>query len=75
MTYIPKVRLRKRNIEMALAKMNKSQNWLAYKLMAGTGQLSQWMLGKRNVSPQIRQRISKILKGYDWDYLFQMAEE
>lgn len=75
MTHIPRVRLRKRNIEIALAKMNKSQNWLSFKLMVSSGYLSQYMAGQRNASPKIRERIAKILNGYDWEYLFEMVDK
>ena len=67
-----KVRLRRRNVELFLTKINRSQNWLSFRLEISSGHLSQFMTGKRNPSPMMRRRIMKVLKGCSWDYLFQI---
>ncbi len=71
----PKARLRRENIEMLLMKTNRSQNWLACKLMISSWYLSQWMSGQRYPSPKMRHRIMCLLKGYKWDYLFEIVKE
>ncbi len=67
-----KVYLRKKNIEMILARMNKSTYWLSYRLKISNGYLSEFLTHRRGVSPRIRVRIMKILKGHDFDELFVM---
>lgn len=71
---LPKVRLHCSNIEMFLLKSNLSQNDLAYKLRISSGFMSQLMKGDRCLSPALRRKIVKALKGYTWDQLFEIVK-
>ncbi len=73
--HIPRVRLRRKNIDMALTKMNLSQSKFAFKLMISSGAFSQYMTGKRCVSPYLRRKISRLLKGCAWDYIYELIKE
>ena len=73
--HIPRIRLRRENVDMALAKMNLSQAKFAYKLMISSGTFSMYMTGKRVVSPYLRRKISAVLRGFPWDYLYEVVKE
>ncbi len=73
--HIPRVRLRRKNVDVALAKMNLSQSMFSYKLMIPSGSFSQYMTGQRCLSPLMRRRISRLLKDYSWDYIYEVIEK
>jgi len=73
--HIPRVRLRRDNVELALAKMNMSASMFAFKLMIPSATFSQYMTGKRVVSPYMRRKISAAFRGYPWDCLYEVIQE
>ena len=56
------VAIRRNHIIKILAKKNMSQNWFAYKVGVSSGYMSQLMLGTRNPSPKLREKILTALK-------------
>lgn len=70
-----KVRLKGEVVDKILTKMNKSQNWLAYRMKISSGYMAQLMNGTRNPAPKMRGKIMKRLKGYEWDDLFEIIEK
>jgi len=56
------VAIRRSQIIKMLAKKNMSQNWFAYKVGVSSGYMSQLMLGSRNPSPKLREKILTTLK-------------
>lgn len=67
-----KVRIRTANIRKILARKNMSQNWLAFRTKTTSGYMSQMITGKRNPSPQMREKILKVLKDYEFEDLFKL---
>lgn len=67
-----KVRIRTANIRKILARKNMSQNWLAFRTRTTSGYMSQMITGKRNPSPQMREKILKVLKDYEFEDLFKL---
>ena len=59
-----KVALKSKGIQRHLARKNKSQNWLAFRLKISTGYMSQLMTGVRNPSPELRERILFYISSY-----------
>ena len=70
-----KVYLKTNFIQKRLIRKNKSQNWLADQFGASSGYLSQLMDGSRHPSPELRIRILKVFRGYEFDNLFIIKEE
>lgn len=67
-----KVRIKTANIREILAKKNLSQNWLAFRTRTTSGYMSQMITGKRNPSPQMRKKILQVLKGCEFEDLFEL---
>jgi len=67
-----KVRIRTANIRKILARKNMSQNWLAFRTRTTSGYMSQMITGKRNPSPQMRQKILQVLKDCEFEDLFKL---
>ena len=65
-----KVKLKNDNILEALARKNKSQNWLAFKMGISSGYMSQLLSGKRQPSPEMREKIQQHFKEMTFDELF-----
>jgi len=63
------VKLKAQAVRRILAKKNMSQNWLAQRIGTSSGYMSQMMTGVRNPSPQMREKILKVLKDYQFDDL------
>lgn len=70
-----KVIINKDFIELYLAKICKSQNWLGYKLMCGSGYISQIISGNRNVSPPMREKILEVFPELNFDDLFIIKDD
>ena len=62
-------------IKEILARKNKSQNWLAYRLGISTGYISQLLESQRSPSPALRERIIQQLKEHEFDDLFFIAQK
>ncbi len=69
-----KVQLNAKLVRRVLAKKNLSQNWLASRIGASSGYMSQMMSGVRNPSPQMRETILQVLKDYGFDDLFKIRD-
>ncbi|MEE9443222.1 MAG: helix-turn-helix transcriptional regulator [candidate division Zixibacteria bacterium] len=69
-----KVALKKEAILILLAKRNRSQNWLAYRLGISSGYVSQLLNGKRMPSPDMRDRIMKYFEHLSFDELFEIQK-
>ena len=69
-----KVQLNVKLIRRILARKNLSQNWLAARIGASSGYMSQMMSGVRNPSPEMRETIMQVLKDYSFDDLFKLRE-
>ena len=67
-----KVRIKTENIRKILARKNLSQNWLAFRTRTTSGYMSQMITGKRNPSPQMRNRILQVLKDCEFEELFKI---
>lgn len=67
-----KVIIKTTNIRKILARKNMSQNWLAFRTRTTSGYMSQMITGKRNPSPQMRQKILKVLKDCEFEDLFKL---
>ena len=67
-----KVRIKTENIRKILARKNLSQNWLAFRTRTTSGYMSQMITGKRNPSPQMRNRILQVLKDCEFEDLFRL---
>lgn len=70
-----KVQLRSENIRKILARKNKSQNWLANRIMTSSGYMSQLMNGKRFPSPKMREVILEVFADQEFDDLFNLIDE
>ena len=68
------VAIKRSRIIKILAKKNMSQNCFAYRLGVSSGYMSQLMLGSRNPSPKLRQKILIALKLDEsgFDEVFQL---
>lgn len=69
-----KVRFKSEKIRKILAERNISQNRLAMHIGTTSGYLSQMVTGKRNPSPNMRERILKVLKGYQFNDIFEIKK-
>ena len=69
-----KVALKARNLLRILARKNKSQNWLAYRMEISSGYMSQLMTGARHPSPKMRERFLQVLDEVAFDELFEIRE-
>jgi len=69
-----KVVLRAKNLLRILARKNKSQNWLAYRMEISSGYISQLITGARRPSPKMRERFLQVLDGVAFDELFDIKE-
>ena len=68
------VRVKAEKIRKILAERNISQNRLAIYLGTTSGYLSQMVTGKRNPSPNMRERILKVLRGYQFNDIFEIKK-
>lgn len=68
------VRVKAEKIRKILAERNISQNRLAIYLGTTSGYLSQMVTGKRNPSPNMRERILKALRGYQFNDIFEIKK-
>lgn len=67
--------LNKGNVEIALAKKNKSKKWLADKLGTHYVYLSQMLSGERNPGPEMREKITMAFhKRLCWDDIFTIRK-
>ena len=69
-----KAQLNAKTIRRILARKNLSQNWLAGRIGASSGYMSQMMSGVRNPSPEMRETIMQVLKDYSFDDLFKLKD-
>ncbi len=69
-----KAQLNAKIIRRILARKNLSQNWLAGRIGASSGYMSQMMSGVRNPSPEMRETIMQVLKDYSFDDLFSLRD-
>ena len=69
-----RVRLNKGAILMAITRRNMSQNKLAGKARITSGYISQIMCGVRSPSPEVRQRLLKVLSPLTFDDIFIIEE-
>lgn len=67
-----KVALKAQGLLKILAKKNKSQNWLAYRMQISSGYMSQLMTGVRHPSPRMREKMLAALPDYVFDDLFRI---
>lgn len=67
-----KVALKAQGLLKILAKKNKSQNWLAYRMQISSGYMSQLMTGARHPSPKMREKMLAALPDYVFDDLFRI---
>jgi transcriptional regulator with XRE-family HTH domain len=58
-----------------LARKNMSQNWFATRIGTSSGYMSQLINGARNPSPEMREKILKVLKEYQFDDLFYLPDD
>jgi transcriptional regulator with XRE-family HTH domain len=61
------IKIKRDAVEIALAKMNKQQRWLADETGIDASYLSRILKGDRNPSPNQRENIQKVLEIADWD--------
>lgn len=71
---MPKVRLHRSAIQMAMVRRNMSQNMLAMRMGISSGYISQLMCGTRYASPGVRQKILEIFTPLTFDDLFTIEE-
>jgi len=71
---MPKVRLNRSAIQMAMVRRNMSQNMLAMRMDISSGYISQLMCGTRYASPRVRQKILEIFTPLTFDDLFTIEE-
>lgn len=72
-----KVVLRAADLQRLLAKMNKSQNWLAFRMQISSGYMSQLMSGQRRPSPRMREKFLSALQEFQecgFDDLFRIEK-
>ena len=69
-----KVRVKAEKIRKILAERNISQNMLAIYIGTTSGYLSQMVTGKRNPSPNMREKILKALRGYQFNDIFEIKK-
>jgi len=69
-----KVRLKKENFLRLLAKKNLSCRQFAHKIGFDSAQVTNWVTGKRFVSPNAREKIQRFLQE-DWDDLFRIFKK
>ena len=67
-----KVTLKADHLRKILARKNKSQNWLAYRMEISSGYISQLINGARYPSPRMRERFLQALEGTTFDDLFEI---
>lgn len=67
-----KVALKTKDLQTILAKKNKSQNWLAYRMEVSSGYMSQLMSGERRPSPRMREKFLSALPECKFDDLFEI---
>jgi hypothetical protein len=70
-----KVLLKQKFVESFLARKNKSQNWLAFKLGISSGYMSQLMNGTRCPSPKMREKLLKNFVDINFDDLFNIQDQ
>ena len=68
------VRVKAEKIRKILAERNISQNMLAIYIGTTSGYLSQMVTGKRNPSPNMREKILKVLSGYQFNDIFEIKK-
>lgn len=65
------ISVNRENVELALAKKNKSSGWLANRLCIHQTYLTRVLQGLNNPSPKLRAEICKVFrKCLDWDEIF-----
>ena len=67
-----KVALKAQGLLKILAKKNKSQNWLAFRMQISSGYMSQLMTGMRHPSPKMREKMLTALPNHTFDELFRI---
>lgn len=67
-----KVRIKTRKLLLLLAKRNMSANGLARGAELQSGHVSQLINGKRNVSPDTREKILRALPGIEFQQIFSI---
>jgi plasmid maintenance system antidote protein VapI len=67
-----KVKIKTRALQVILARRNMSQNGLARGSELQSGHVSQLISGKRNVSPETREKILRCLPGIKFEQIFSI---
>lgn len=69
-----KIQIKTQQIEVILAKRNKTKEWLADRLNTTPTYLSELLAGRKCPSAEMRDRLCKVLKGRGilWDDIFQI---
>lgn len=76
MTFRIVIGINKQNVEVALSKKNRTKKWFASQIGTVPEYVSQMLIGKRNPSPEMRDRITKIFHGrLTWDDIFTVRRK